>query len=299
LMTVRETRDQSAPVAVVFVDISDSTTLFVQRGDTTAFGLTMECVDLVGAQVKDAGGRFLKQVGDGALAVFDTPAQALRASIRIIQTIEDPTCPLAGEGVRVRSGIDWGPVVLQPDDVHGDVVNVAARLVGRAGPGEIFLSGNAYEALPAELRVNVHLIDQMFLRNRPTPVNVYKYVVDNPLATIRTSARRRALPATMEVMRGDLLLVVGPERPRVSIGRDAGNDICIDDDAVSRNHAEISLRGDRFMLVDRSTNGTYVHADNGHVLRVVREELVLTGAGHIVLGVEAAIEPIRYRVAVL
>jgi hypothetical protein len=143
----------------------------------------------------------------------------------------------------------------------------------------------------------VQLIDEMLLRNRPTPVLVYKYVADGPLATIRAEARRRTSTAILEVSHGDLRFVVGPERARVTMGRDPENDIRIEDEVVSHKHAEITGAGDRFMLVDRSTNGTYVHPDNGLVLRVLREELVLTGAGRIVLGVEETSNPILYRIS--
>jgi class 3 adenylate cyclase len=296
-MTDQGARDQLTPVAVLFVDISGSTTLYAQRGDAAAFGLTIACLELVGAEIKAVGGRVLRQLGDGVLAVFATPVSAVRAAIEIQHATEDPACSLAREGVRVRSGISSGLAVLHDDDVYGDVANVAARLVGRAAAGEIFLSGAVYEELPAELRAQVQLIDQMLLRNRPEAVPVYKYAPDSPLTTIRTSKRRRTTAATMELQHGDVRLVVGPQRPRISIGRDPDNDICIDDDAVSRSHAEITLRGDRFMLVDRSTNGTYVDADNGPTLRLVRDELALTGMGRIVLGAEEAPHPILYRVA--
>src|SRR5271169_4639897 len=140
-MTDQETRDPLTLVTVLFVDISGSTALYAERGDAAAFGLTMACLDLVGAQVTAEGGRVLRPVGDGLLSVFDTSEQALRAAIRISQTTEDPAFPLASEGVRVRSGISSGSAVLLADDVYGDVANVAARLVGRADAGEIFLSG--------------------------------------------------------------------------------------------------------------------------------------------------------------
>lgn len=295
-MTSHVTREQLTPVAVLFVDISGSTTLYAERGDATAFSLTKACLDLVGAQIGAAGGRVLRQVGDGVLAVFDTPVQALRAAIRISETTEDPARPLAREGVRVRSGISSGLAVLLADDVYGDVANVAARLVGRADAGEIFVSGTVYEGLPAELRATVQLIDHMVLRNRPTPVLVYKYAPDSQRATIKAVARRRAT-TTIEVTYGDRLLVVGLERPRISLGRDPENDIRIEEDVVSRHHADIAQRGDRFVLVDRSTNGTYVSADNGPMLRVVREELVLASRGRIALGVEETAHPILYRVA--
>jgi adenylate cyclase len=135
------------------------------------------------------------------------------------------------------------------------------------------------------------------LRNRPTAVLVYKYVADSPLATIRSGATRRASTAVMEVTHGDLLFVVGPERPRVTMGRDTDNDVRIEDHVVSHHHAEIALVGDRFILVDHSTNGTYVYPDNGPMLRVLREELVLTGGGRIGLGIEETSKPILYRIA--
>jgi class 3 adenylate cyclase len=296
-MAAQESQEESVPVTVLFVDICASTTLYAERGDAAAFGLTMRCLDLVSAPVIAEGGRVLRQVGDGILAVFEMPVQGLRAAIRISEITEDPAYPLASEGVRVRSGISSGMGILVAHDVYGDVANVAARLVGRADAGEIFLSGSVYETLPAELRADVQLIDQMVLRNRPTPVLVYKYAPDHLRLTVKAVARRGAPAATMEVTYGDLLLVVGPERPRISLGRDPDKDICIANDAVSRNHAEIVLRGDRFVLIDHSTNGTYVSADNGPMLRLVREEIVLATTGRIVLGVEETSQPIYYRVA--
>jgi adenylate cyclase len=290
-------RDQLISVTVLFVDISDSTTLYAQRGDAIAFGLAKACLDLAAAKVKAAGGRVLRHVGDGILAVFDTPGQSLRAAIEIKQAMEDPTCSLESEGVRVHSAMSSGPAVLLEDDVHGDVANVAARLVGRAAAGEILLSGKVYEGLPAELRAKVQLIDEMLLRNRPTAVLVYKDVADSQLATLRSGVTRRASTAVMEVTHGDLLFVVSPERPRVTMGRDPESDLRIEDHVVSHHHAEIALVGDRFILIDRSTNGTYVYPDNGPMVRVLREELVLTGGGRIGLGIEETSKPILYRIA--
>jgi pSer/pThr/pTyr-binding forkhead associated (FHA) protein len=82
----------------------------------------------------------------------------------------------------------------------------------------------------------------------------------------------------------------------VTIGRHAEHDIRIDNEAVSRHHADVALRGDRFVLVDRSTNGTYIYVDRGPVLRVVREEVALSGSGRIVPGVEPT-PPILFRVS--
>lgn len=288
------------PVTVLFADITGSTTLYAQRGDSTAFALASACLDVVDAKIAAGGGRVVKRLGDGVLAVFDAPEAALAAAVEIRtaldEALEDPASPLNREGLRVRAGIACGKAVVLPDDVYGDVVNVAARLVGLAGGDEIFLSGTVFEGLSALRRAQMRLIDQLLLRNRPAPVLVYELMREERDATVSINMRPRASMSTMQITHGERLYVVSPERARVTIGRHADSDIRIEHEAVSRTHAEISLRGDKFVLVDRSTNGTYVHVDSGPMLRIVREELVLAGGGRIVPGVEPE-QPIRYLVA--
>lgn len=284
------------PVTVLFADITGSTTLYAQRGDATAFALASACLDVVDAKVLAGGGRVVKRLGDGVMAVFDAPDAALAAAVEIRTALDDPVNPLNREGLRVRAGIACGKAVVVAGDVYGDVVNVAARLVGLAGGDEIFLSGTVYERLPALRRAQMRVIDQLLLRNRPSPVLVYELMREERDATVSINMRPRAAMATMQLTHGERLFVVSPERVRVTIGRHADSDIRVEHEAVSRTHAEISLRGEKFVLVDCSTNGTYVHVDNGPMLRIVREEIVLTGGGRIVPGVEPE-QPIRYLVA--
>jgi class 3 adenylate cyclase len=281
-MAEQENQERLTPVTVVFVDISGSTALYAERGDAAAFRLTKTCLDLVAAQVAAAGGRVLRRIGDGVLAVFETPVQGLLASMRIVETIEHPACPLASEGVRVHVGLSSGLAVLRASDVYGDVANVAARLLGHAGAGEILLSANVYEALPVDARAKVQPIDEMELRNRRDSVMVYKVVGESPQTTIRARTLRHPSTPTMHLSCGGRDVLVGAMRPRVTMGRDAANDICVDDDVVSRHHAEIALRGARFMLAP--------------MLRLVRDELALTGTGRIALGVDETPHPILYRV---
>src|SRR5262249_9399255 len=140
-------REQLTPVTVLFADISGSTTLYAQRGDLTAFDLSSRCLSVVEGGIADAGGRVLKRLGDGVLAGFGRPGDALRAAATVRATLSDDDTTVQREGVRVRFGISCGAALLAADDVYGDVVNVAARLVNLAGPEEIFLSGTAYEGL--------------------------------------------------------------------------------------------------------------------------------------------------------
>ncbi|MGH7789294.1 MAG: adenylate/guanylate cyclase domain-containing protein, partial [Candidatus Binatia bacterium] len=110
------------PLTVMFADITASTTLYAQRGDATAFALASECLGLVDAEIRAAGGRVIKHLGDGLLAVFDAPLPAVDAALRIRSTIAAPERGLLREGVRVRVGIASGAAVLAEGDVYGDTV---------------------------------------------------------------------------------------------------------------------------------------------------------------------------------
>ncbi len=87
------------------------------------------------------------------------------------------------------------------------------------------------------------------------------------------------------------LVVLGED---LGAARQAEHDIRIEHEAVSRLQAEVVLRGDKFVLVDHSTNGTYVQLESGPLLRLVREELALAGRGRIVPGIDGGV-PILFR----
>ena len=70
----------------------------------------------------------------------------------------------------------------------------------------------------------------------------------------------------------------------LSIGRHAGNDLVVADAMASRNHARIERRKDKYVLIDQSSNGTYVRFDSGEQFRLLREEMILHGSGTLSFG---------------
>jgi class 3 adenylate cyclase len=287
----------SAPVTILFADISGSTLMYAVRGNEVAFQITSACLTLLEEQVTAAGGRVVKRVGDAILAAFEAGEAAVRAAAGMQRALEDPACTVRAEGILVRVGIASGAAVHDAGDVYGDVVNVAARLVSLAGADEIFLTGETLEALPDEMRASTRTIDQLALRGRPDWVLVHQYLWKQEGLTARATraSRVHAYRAALEVTYGSDSFALGPERPRLTVGRDPENDVTIDEDVVSRRHLEIVLRGDKFFVVDRSTNGTYVLIDGGDTFRVSREEMTLAGSGRIFPG-RQTMEPLRYRV---
>jgi len=274
--------------AVLFADISGSTLMYAVRGDAEAHRLNSMCLGLVREAVEKKGGRIVKHLGDAMLAVFDGSGDAVAAAADLQLRLDAPDCILHEEGVRVRVGISSGRVVLDDGDVYGDVVNIAARLVSLAGADEIFLSGRACEDLSKELRASTRLIDQLSVRGRPSSILVFEYLWKTDDVTATAGPRPREAACTLDVSWAGRSFVLGGERSKLTIGRGPEHDVAIDLEVVSRHHAEIVARGNRFVLCDLSTNGTYVQMDNGPLLRVCRDEITLTGSGRISPGREDA-----------
>ena len=82
----------------------------------------------------------------------------------------------------------------------------------------------------------------------------------------------------------DHIITVGQNRPVVTIGRQIHNDIVVSDSPVSRSHARIEYRRTAFLLIDQSSNGTYIHEHGKNMVHVKQLEMPLNGHGIISLG---------------
>lgn len=121
--------------AVLFTDIVESTTAVEEMGDSAWRG-TLDAHDQMTTLVVDrAGGRVVKQTGDGVLAEFPLASQAVAAAREL-------RVQLARIGISIRQGIHVGEVELRGGDISGVAVHLAARLMGLASEGEIVTSAS-------------------------------------------------------------------------------------------------------------------------------------------------------------
>lgn len=118
---------------VLFTDICESTRRATELGDRRWRDLLEEHQVVVRAQLERFGGREVKTMGDGFLAVFDGPTRAVEAARAI-------GGELRSLGLEVRAGVHSGEVELIGDDIGGIAVHVAARVSALAGPGEVLAS---------------------------------------------------------------------------------------------------------------------------------------------------------------
>lgn len=126
---------------VVFTDVVGSTEQRDRLGDDAADTIRRAHDDAVAEAVVSGGGRIVKGLGDGALAVFESTADAVAATIALQQDIDARrlTDELL-EGLKVRVGVSVGDVVVEDGDVFGTAVVEASRLCGEAAGDEILVA---------------------------------------------------------------------------------------------------------------------------------------------------------------
>src|SRR5262245_47535095 len=131
--------EQAGEAAVLFADVSGSTTLYERAGDAVAHGAIEACINLLRAKTTAQKGRVIKTIGDEVMAWFPTADAAADAALEMQLAIKDlPSVGDASLGVRI--GFNYGPLVEREGDVFGQAVNVAARLAGVATKGQIITS---------------------------------------------------------------------------------------------------------------------------------------------------------------
>jgi adenylate cyclase len=133
----------AAPPAIAFVDLSGFTTLTMEHGDEVAADVAGRLQSLADDAARGSGGRVVKLLGDGVLLRFGAAAEAIRSVLGLVADVEAAGLPPA------HAGIAAGLVVMRDGDVYGQTVNLAARIAGHAGPGQVLVDEGAVIALPA------------------------------------------------------------------------------------------------------------------------------------------------------
>lgn len=155
-----------SPPAVAFVDLSGFTTMTETHGDEAAATAAARLQDLAHAATGRAGGRVVKVLGDGVLMRFPSAAAAIPTVLDLIDEI-----PAAGLDAG-HAGVAAGRLVIRDGDVYGRTVNLAARIAGHAGPGEVAVEEGAVIALPKGI-ARFEPIGRVALKGIATPVSLW------------------------------------------------------------------------------------------------------------------------------
>jgi class 3 adenylate cyclase len=133
-------------LTVLFTDLKDSTRLYREIGDATAFGRVMSHFDVLKQEIADEDGALVKTIGDAVMAVFRRPAAAMRAMLHAQEILAKPTdgrLPLT-----LKAGLHTGPCIAvtlnDRLDYFGSTVNLAARLEAQSTGGDVVISAAVY-----------------------------------------------------------------------------------------------------------------------------------------------------------
>jgi adenylate cyclase len=288
--------EQQAPGCVMFADVSGSTKLYESAGDRAAFAAISGCVQLFKDEVAHEGGRVIKTIGDEVMAVFPDANGAARAALGMQRGV-DAMPEVAGGKLGCRIGFHGGSLIHRDGDVFGDVVNLAARLASLASRGQIITSFDDVDTLEPMLKLDCRKLYALAVKGKDKEVTLCEMLwADTEDSTRMASRVVSTVARSLRIVSGDREVVMPAERKSLVLGRDATADLVIPNSMASRAHCEIKQRADKFVLADRSANGTYVTVDGDSEIVLRREEFMLRGHGWIVLGQsrQSAAEAVRF-----
>lgn len=160
---LRMEEGSAAVLAVLFTDIEGSTALIERLGDELWVDVLSAHDAVVRRALRAHGGREVKTVGDGFMAVFPLAHQAVAAAHQLQAAMTAVAVPGVPDGLRIRVGVHTGPVIRRHRDVLGRNVNVARRITSAAAGGQVLVSaavklladpdGSLYGGPPATLRL--------------------------------------------------------------------------------------------------------------------------------------------------
>lgn len=164
-------------MAVLFTDLAGSSEFFESPGDLAGRKMLRRHQDIASAAVNEHGGVLVKIQGDSAMAYFFNAKKALKCAIRIQQGLgkynrkTDPQ-----NQIRIRIGIHFGDGIVEENDVFGNVVNIAAKLIAVVDVDQIYISQEVHNLVHDLSQVRFELVDLSGKKDAPTGLTIYRTI---------------------------------------------------------------------------------------------------------------------------
>jgi class 3 adenylate cyclase len=282
---------------VVFADLFGSTGVFESLGNVKATEAVTTATNWVAERITASGGRVVKFLGDGVLAIFKSSNTAITSVIDIQRSYQlrfasqDPAFYMP-----LRIGVVRGDVEIVENDCYGDAVNIAARLSELTGPNQIWVNNHALVNCKDLEQVRFRSLGPISLRGRTEPCLVsqveWQEDINSEFFTVPASMNSTFSPDGMDFLGAQIELswidnhkTFNSFDMPIQLGRARELEFVVSDPRVSRTHARIEWRNGSMVLVDVSSYGCWVRfSGDGAGVTLRREECVLHGKGEIALG---------------
>lgn len=292
-------------LTIFFADIAESTRLYDTFGAFKARELISDCLSLLKELVGENDGTVIKTIGDAVMCTFLTPNHAAETARQMHEEIcFDPKMVQAN--IHLRIGFHHGEVICEPGDVFGDAVNVAARMVELAKSDQIITNKETLALMKLALKRRARIVDRTRVRGKDDIIEIHELIWGKPEQMTMSNTFTEEMLASLTSEKDFLQirhlqhrLLVDHERPILTMGRGVANHLIINDPLVSSMHARIELQRNRFMLIDHSTNGTFLVSPDEDPILLRRDALQLEGEGLIGLGQKVSEDDplaVRYRI---
>ena len=131
--------------------------------------------ELVDPKIDEFHGRIVKTTGDGMIVEFGSVVDAVQCGVDIQRAMRNRNADVPDDRrIEFRIGINLGDIIIDGDDIYGDGVNLAARLEELAEPGEVCISGTAYDHLKKKVDVEYEYLGERQVKNISEPVRIYR-----------------------------------------------------------------------------------------------------------------------------
>jgi len=230
-------------------------------------------------------------MGDEVMATFPTADDALNAAAQMQkQIVLHPALKVDEQTVAIRIGCNFGPVVLENRDIFRLCGAHREPYDSQAKAGQIITTATMVEHLSDEWRASVRQIDIATLKGRSSEVALFEVLwqtedVTSMVPAIAMTSRERpnkGLRLRLRYQGQEVLVDDG--HASITMGRAEENDLVIKGNLISRLHARIEINRGKFILIDQSTNGTFVVGKDGEEAFVRRDSMQIRGEGLIGLG---------------
>ena len=187
---------QRALTTVLMADVAGYSRLTHEDEDATVDAVQRHLRDYIRPAIRRHRGKLIKTLGDGVLAVFTSPVNAVRCALELQEGAAHANAGVAAERqITLRIGVNLGDVRFEDGDVLGDAVNIAARLQTLAEPGEIIASDAVAQLLKGKVQAALEDLGGKSVKNIAEPVHVWRVRRAARLATLPAAAAAANVPA--------------------------------------------------------------------------------------------------------
>ena len=172
-----EQRAQRRLAAILSADVVGYSRLMGEDEEGTLARLKAHRSELIDVKIAEHRGRVVKSTGDGILIEFASVVDAVRCAVEMQSGMDTRNSDIPQDRrIDLRVGINLGDIIVDDNDIHGDGVNIAARLEGLAQPGGICMSQTVLDHAWGKVPFEVDDAGEQALKNIERPIHVYRVI---------------------------------------------------------------------------------------------------------------------------